>query len=54
MCALITNIGDDLANCSKVIQYPASNIYAGLGLAIVLILNLIARMVRSLPTKDIS
>ena len=39
MCALITNIDDDLANCGKVIQYSASNIYVGLDFAIVLILQ---------------
>ena len=54
MCALITNIDDDLANCCKVIQYSVPHIYAGLDFAIVLVLNLIARAVRSFLTEELT
>ena len=54
MCALITNIDDDLANCCKVIQYSVPHIYAGLDFAIVLVLNLVARAVRSFLTEKLT
>ena len=54
MWALISNIDDDLANCCKVIQYSVPHIYADLDFAIVLVLNLIARTVRSLLTEELT
>ena len=39
MCALITNINDNLAKCCKIIQYSVPHTYVFLDLAVVLVLN---------------